>query len=226
MPPPMHAAKARVLFVTIGQTPRTDLMPELRRAVGDLVEVHELGALDRLKTGEIRAMAPRPGEHRLVTRLADGSEAVIRKDLMFERLQTVFDDIAGDEFLCTVLLCTGHFPAFRVKGLFLEAQSIVDDSVTAIARHMHTIGVMVPLREQMDEFHFRPGPDQTLKASYASPYTPGRLEEAAGDLKDADVIVMHCMGYTEDMRRTVARASGRPVLLARRLVAAAVSQLV
>jgi protein AroM len=113
-----------------------------------------------------------------------------------------------------------------VKGLFLEAQSIVDESVAAIARHAHTLGLMVPLREQIDEFHFRPGPNQTLKASYASPYTPGRLEAAAEDLKDADLIVMHCIGYTEDMRRTVARASGRPVLLARRLVAAAVSQLV
>jgi len=40
------------------------------------------------------------------------------------------------------------------------------------------------------------------------------------------VIVMHCMGYTEAMRRTVADVSRRPVLLARRLVAAAVGQLV
>jgi len=36
---------------------------------------------------------------------------------------------------------------------------------------------------------------------------------------------MHCMGYTEAQRGRVAAASGRPVLLARRLVASAVAQL-
>ena len=49
--------------------------------------------------------------------------------------------------------------------------------------------------------------------------------EAGRALSDCDLVVMHCMGYTEAQRATVARASGRPVLLARRLVAAALSQL-
>jgi protein AroM len=36
---------------------------------------------------------------------------------------------------------------------------------------------------------------------------------------------MHCMGYTEAMRRRVAAVTGKPVLLARRLVASAVAEL-
>jgi len=217
--------KPRALLVTIGQTPRTDLVPEIREWLGDAVDVEERGALDGLDVHEVARMAPRAGDHRLVTRLADGSEVVIRRDLAHARVQAIFDDLAGEEFLCTTLLCTGHFPPFRVRGLFLEAQSIVDESVAAIARHAHAIGLMVPLEEQIEEFHFRPGPNQTLRASYASPYTSGRLERAAEELADTDVIVMHCMGYTEAMRRTVASVSKRPVLLARRLVAAAVAQL-
>ncbi len=221
----MDAVTPRALVVTIGQTPRSDLVPELAEWLGPAVEIEERGALDGLDADEIARMAPRPGDSRLVTRLADGSEVVVRKDLVHARLQALFDDVADEELLCTVLLCTGHFPPFRVRGLFLEAQAIVDHSVAAIARHARSIGLMVPLQEQMAEFHFRPGPDQTLKASYASPYTPGRLEQAAKDLADTDVIVMHCMGYTEAMRDTVVRVCGRPVLLARRLVAAAVVQL-
>lgn len=217
--------KPRALFVTIGQTPRSDLVPEIRDWVGTSVEVEERGALDGLGPDDVAAMAPRAGEHRLVTRLADGSEAVVGKNVIHARVQAVFDSLADQEFLCTVLLCTGHFPPFRVRGLFLEAQSIVDESVAAIARHAHAIGLMVPLREQIDEFHFRPGTHQTLKASHASPYTPGRLEQAASELADTDLIVMHCIGYTDAMRRTVASVSRRPVLLARRLVAAAVAQL-
>ncbi|HMF93717.1 MAG TPA: AroM family protein [Vicinamibacterales bacterium] len=216
----------RALLVTIGQTPRSDLVPEIQTWFGDRIGVEERGALDGLARHEIAAMTPRDGDHRLVTRLADGTEVVVRKDLVHARLQAIFDRLATGDFLCTVLLCTGHFPPFRVSGLFLDAQSIVDDSVAAIARHARSIGVMVPLEEQIDEFHFRPGDGQTLKTSYASPYTPRRLEQAAADLAGTDVIVMHCMGYTEAMRRTVADVSRRPVLLARRLVAAAVGQLV
>jgi protein AroM len=63
-------------------------------------------------------------------------------------------------------------------------------------------------------------------ATHASPYISGRLEKAAKELRGTDIIVMHCMGYSEAMRETVAKVSGRPVLLARRLVAAAVAQLV
>jgi protein AroM len=219
------AHTARALLVTIGQTPRSDLVPEIERWLDGRVAVEERGALDGLGRGDIAAMAPRAGDHRLVTRLADGSEVVVRKDLVHARLQTMFDAIAGEEFLCTVLLCTGHFPPFRVRGLFLEAQTIVDQSVAAIARHARSIGLMVPLQEQIEEFHFRPCAGQTMKASYASPYTPGRLSDASLELADTDLIVMHCMGYTEAMRQTVADVSKRSVLLARRLVAAAVAQL-
>jgi protein AroM len=217
--------KPRVLFITIGQTPRDDLVPEMRRWLGDAIEVDERGALDGLDRDAILAMAPGHRDPRLVTRLVDGSEVVIRKDLVHPRLQHVLDETAGSNVVCTVLLCTGHFPPFAVHGLFLEAQSIVDESVALIARHVRSIGLMVPLEAQMVEFHFRPGPDQTLKASYASPYAPSRLEQAARELSDTDLIVMHCMGYTEAMRNTVAAVSGRPVLLARRLVAATVAQL-
>ncbi len=215
----------RAALVTIGQTPRIDLVPEMRTWMGDRIAVEEFGALDGLTCEEIAALAPGPHDHRLVTRLADGSEAVLGKSRVHERLQRVFDALAERDFFCTVLLCTGHFPPFDVRGLFLDAQSIVDHGVVAIAGHARTIGVMVPLREQIGEFHFRPRADQALSVADASPYTPGRLEQAARDLADTDLIVLHCMGYTEAMRRTVAAIAGRPVLLARRLVATAIGQL-
>jgi len=217
--------KPLALFVTIGQTPRIDLLSEMREWVGDSMDVIERGALDGLTHEVIQAMAPAQGDARLVTRLVDGTEAVVRKDLIHDRLQRLFDEAAGEHFTCTVLLCTGHFPPFRVQGLFLESQSIVDQSVAVLARHARSLGVMVPVEEQIAEFHFRPTPDQRLIVSHASPYTPGRLERAAADLSGTDMIVMHCMGYTEAMRQTVARTSRRPVLLARRIVAAAVAQL-
>ena len=39
------------------------------------------------------------------------------------------------------------------------------------------------------------------------------------------MILMHCIGYTEAMRQEVTQASGRPVLLSRRIIAHAIDLL-
>ena len=217
---------SRAIFITIGQAPRTDMVPEMRALVGAGVEVTEVGALDGLKREAIAAHYPADDQHRLVTRLCDGSEVVVAKDWMRERLQGLLDRTDPADYDLAVLLCTGYFGHLRWPGLFVEAQAVVDHGVAALAGDAATLGVLVPLRRQIDEFVYPlRAAKQQLRLDYASPYGEDRLEAAAAALADTDLIVMHCMGYTEAMRQTVARASGRPVLLARRLVAAAVGQL-
>lgn len=215
----------RAAFITIGQTPRVDMVPEMSEIIGNGIKIVEWGALDGLQSDEITALRPADNEHRLVTRLRNGGEAIVGKTWMKQRLQCLLDALNPDEYFVTVLLCTGNFGGLRSKGLFLEAQTIVDYGVEAIAESARSLGVMVPLEKQVDEFHYQRRADQRIMMTHASPYTPGGLEEAARELKQVDVIVMHCMGYTEAMRQTVANVSGKPALLARRLVAAAVTQL-
>jgi protein AroM len=215
----------RAAFITIGQTPRVDMVPEMSKLIGSGLNIVELGVLDGLQSDEILALRPTDHEQHLVTRLRNGAEATVGKTWMKKRLQSLLDELNADEFFVTVLLCTDDFGHLRSKGLFLDAQTIVDSAVEAIAENVRSLGVIVPLAKQIDEIRYQRRPDQRIMTVHASPYTPGRLEAAAGELEQADMIVMHCMGYTAAMRQTVANASGRPVLLARRLVAAAVNQL-
>ncbi len=214
-----------VTFVTIGQTPRTDLVPELAARLPSGVRVEEVGALDGMDARAIAAHAPGTGDERLVTRLADGRQAVVSKAWMQRRLQEILDGREADPSAVVVLLCTGEFSGLRAPGLFLDAQHLVDHGVAALCSGMRRIGVILPLAEQEDEFHYRPGPEQELRTTFASPYEGDRFDAAGAELAGCDVIVMHCMGYTEEHRRRVAAASGRPVLLARRLVRSAVAQL-
>ncbi|NJD19198.1 MAG: AroM family protein, partial [Gemmatimonadetes bacterium] len=82
-----------VRYVTIGQTPRTDMVPELAARLPQGIEIREVGALDGLGSQAIAAMAPAPGEARLVPRLAHGGQAVVGKAKMHLRLQDIQDGL-------------------------------------------------------------------------------------------------------------------------------------
>jgi len=215
----------RFAFVTIGQTPRTDLVPEILRYLPEDLEIQEFGALDGVAPGTISEHAPAPHEPRLVTRLRDGSQAVLRKEWVELLLRELLATIDPGGYRAVVLLCTGEFRSLRGPGLFLDAQHLVDHGTAALWSGARRIGVLLPLAEQTEEFHLRPEPDQEIVYGHVSPYSGDRFEEAARELTDVDLIVMHCMGYTEAHREVVARGSGRPVLLARKLVATALANL-
>jgi protein AroM len=219
------ARPKRVAFVTIGQSPRDDLVPDMLERIGSVIEPVEVGALDDLTPEAIAGLAPRGGDQTLVSRLRDGREVTIGKAWTQRRLAGIMADLDGRGFDLIVLLCTGRFEGVRSQTLMVEAQRIVDHAVDAVARDGRTVGVMVPLATQMDEFHVRSHGAISIAMAHASPYSDGRFEEAARELGKADLIVMHCIGYDEAMRRRVAAVSGGPVLLARRLVANAVAEL-
>lgn len=213
----------RVAFVTIGQSPRTDVVPAILAHVGPGVEAVEVGVLDGLGRDAIARLAPAAGEHTLVSRLVDGAEVTLGKPAVQRRLQAIMDDLDARGFFLIVLLCTGTFPGLRSRTLLVEAQRVVDHTVAALSED-RTVGVMVPLPQQVDEVHVA-GDHRSLVFAHASPYSDQRFEEAARELGKVDLIVMHCIGYSEAMRQRVAAVVDTPILLARRLVAGAVAQL-
>ena len=66
-------AVERVAFITIGQSPRNDILDEMRPWWRKEIAIEQYGALDGLPPSAIRSLEPRAGEARLVSRLRDGS---------------------------------------------------------------------------------------------------------------------------------------------------------
>jgi protein AroM len=213
----------RVAFVTIGQSPRSDVLPDIIKETRTQFEATERGALDGLTDEAIAGLAPRPGEERLVTRLRDGREVLLGKPAIDRRLHEILAELDRAGFDLLVLLCTGHFTPFRVRTPFIEPQHTVDHFVQGLAYGAERIGIVLPNAAQIDEFHGIPG--MATKAAGASPYQAGSetaLREAGASLADTDIILMHCIGYTEAMRKVVKQAAKRPVLVSRQLVAHAI----
>lgn len=217
----------RAAFVTIGQSPREDIVSEMRpwwRAAGSSLTIAEVGVLDGIERDELQRLTPSENERRLVSRLRDGTEVVLRATWVEKRVQEIVHALEAEAIDFLVLLCTGHFPGLSCARLIVEAQSVVDHGIAALARSSR-VGVLLPHHEQIRSFRCEIAGDRPLLATHASPYSGDRFAEAAKELAAADVIVLHCMGYTESNRREIAERTAKPVLLARRMVAAAVAQL-
>jgi protein AroM len=217
---------SRVAFLTIGQSPRPDLVPEMLAETRAEIAPFERGALDGLAPDEIAALAPRPGEPCLVSRLADGREVLLAAPALEQRLRRVLADLDRSGFDLIVLLCSGHFGAFRLATPFIEPQHTVDHFVQGLAYGRERIGVLLPHPQQIADFPGIPG--LTTRFAAVSPYAPGcdaALATAAASLAETGLIVMHCMGYSERMRRQVREIARCPVLLAHGLIAGAIDMV-
>lgn len=220
----------RVAFFTIGQSPRSDVVPEMVPLLGAHVRIDEFGALDGLDAAALAALAPREGQYRFATRMRDGAQIELDAAAAEARLAQVMGqaDAAGYDVL--VPLCTGTAIA-PMRTLVVEPQQVVDHLVAGLAAHCRKVGLVVPLEAQVDAFHMVVPLDCDTLIAHASPYEADseraarNFEQAGRDLASCDLIVMHCMGYAERMRQAVARASGRPVLLSNRLVAQTLAQI-
>ncbi|WP_354684818.1 AroM family protein [Cupriavidus necator] len=224
---PAAARQPRVAFVTIGQSPRTDVVPQMIADLGLPVTVEEFGILDTLSPDEISVLAPAPGEYRFASRLRDGSQAVMGKpaaEAMLARLMTSLDD---GRFDALVPLCTGTaLPPMQT--LVIEPQQVVDHLTVALAQGCKRLGIVLPLEAQVSGFHLLQPVPCEVRVTHASPYVDtgsDRFAAAGETLRGCDLIVMHCMGYTEAMRAEVARHAGAPVLLSNRMVALLLGQV-
>ena len=118
--------------VTIGQTPRTDVIPELSAILGD-VTVREAGALDGLSRAEIAGLAPQCGDYVLVTRLADGSAVQVAERHITPRVAAKIKEHFDAGVPLVLLLCTGEFPEFPEGGLLVRPQRVLFHVVRAVA---------------------------------------------------------------------------------------------
>lgn len=218
---------SRLGAVTIGQSPRTDIIPELRTVLGTEVEIVEAGALDGLAPDEIRALAPTPGDTVLVTRLRDGSGVRVGHQHVVPRLVRRVEEIAAGVD-AVLLLCTGSFQPFRTQRPVLYPERLLFALVGAVARDGH-LGVITPDAGQVVEQRARWSEVvRRVTVLAASPYAATEALPALGrQLADAGagLIVLDSLGYSLAMKQTVRQASGLPVLLPRTVLARTAAEM-
>jgi protein AroM len=209
---------ARIAFVTIGQAPRPDIVPEILAMLDAKPEFDEFGALDGLDQEEIAANPAGPRDRSLYTRLADGSHVVVRASFIEERLRQLILKLDRRGYDLIVLISTGVFRPITTLTPQVHGQRALDAWIAALVLGDCRIGVIYPLAQQM---RAHPAHGMLIQNARVAAATgeAGRLEEAATRLKEADFVLMHSVGYTEAMARQVSAKTGKPVVTARRIIA-------
>ncbi|WP_205837084.1 AroM family protein [Neorhizobium sp. T6_25] len=215
----------RVMFLSVGQTPRADLIGDMLTNLDVPIEALEIGALDGLSKAEIDDLKVRPGEQSIVTRLADNTDIVVSKPRIAERMAKIAAAFHPNEFDLVVILSTGLFRDFESTCPTVNAQRAMESAVISLAAHGSSVGLIQPLQQQIAELDIPALAPYKICASYAADGDRKLLAGALVDLADAEIIVLNSVSFTEADRQMVAKASGKPVVLARRIVASAIRLL-
>jgi len=218
----LRRSKPRIAFATIGQAPRTDVVPDILGMLGMLdgaADYQEFGALDGLTAAEIASQTERGSERRLYTRLRDGHHIEADAGFVVGRLTALLQRLDGLGFDLIVLLTTGVFQSFLLRTPLVHGQRAVDTWIDALVVGDCRIGVIYPLAKQAEIDGHAP----LIQNAHAVAATgeAARLADAAAQLGEADLILMHSVGYSEGNARRMAVATGKPVVTARRIIVGA-----
>lgn len=221
--------KLRIAFVTIGTSPRPDIVPEMVEDIlngrpASALSVEEFGVLDGLSAAELDAMLAKDDEPRFATSAEGGREVAVSIGRTEERLNKLLRRIDGMGFDLIVLLCTGTEIAPLEHTIVVEAQKVVDHAIEAFTLPAGRLGILLPLEAQIDGFARRHPVAANADMAAASPYDGATLAPRVAALADCPIIFMHCMGYTRAMRDALRADLPGHVLHARGLVSAHVRQ--
>jgi protein AroM len=220
----------RIGLITIGQAPRSDVVPDMAAILGGDVDILEAGALDGLTRDEIDGLAPRGDDEILVTRLADGSAVFVGKSPIIPRVEARIAALEDRGVALNVLLCTGAFPPLAARRPLLEPQPLLLGLLRATT-FPGRLGVLTPSARHVPQTAERwraAGFDAVV-----APLSPYEEEDAAAVTRaaaalragGAGLVVMDCIGFRRKTRDEVAHLVGAPALVANLLVARVAAEL-
>ena len=227
----------KIGMVTIGQSPRNDVLSVMGPHLPRGVRVLQRGALDDFDGATVKELEPVAGQTLLVTVMRDGTEVRVAREKIAPLMQKAVDELVREGVECIVVLCTGGFEDLRADRLILLPGRLARGLIRSLASETGTrVGVVLPSAEQI------PGEKEALRQQWggldvfvtsASPYTEletrkKEWKRAAEELRQAkvDIVYLNCMGMDEEMKRVVQEGTRKPVILASSIAARVVGELV
>ena len=209
-------------MITIGQSPRTDVISEIFSKCKQSFDYIEKGVLDPFTYEEVIAkFSPNKDSFALVTRMKDGRQIRVCRDKIHNLIQGCITELEHNGCDAIVLLCTGRFQSYKHCVPLFKPCTLLR-SITSELIENGPIGVIMSEESQTEKYknHWL---DRDLKTyiEAASPYDDlVETEKAAQKLVENNVkiIILDSIGFSEKTKQHIRKITGRPVLCSRTMV--------
>jgi len=131
--------------LTIGQSPRPDLIDPLRQHLPGGCQIEEAGALDGLTAAHIPPSSE--GVYPLTTRLQDGSAVMVEESFLLPRLQQALAQLEAKGVAASILLCAGTFAGLQGTRPFFKPFAVGCSEMRALG--LKSLGLIAPIQEQV-----------------------------------------------------------------------------
>jgi protein AroM len=215
-------------MLTIGQSPREDLIPALEEILGNDIKIVEAGALDDLTTEDINRIDINPDDYILVSRMRNGREIKITKKFIIPRIQEQLNWLENQGVRLTVIMCTGKFPQFKSKGLVVTPSEILKGIIDSSLK-VGKLAIVYPTEEQMQYAKRDFGRTGIILYTDAvSPYEPDDVGELVQRLKNVnpDLIFLNCFGFPYKLKEKVFETTGKPTIHSSSVIARVLKEFI
>lgn len=217
----------KIGMLTIGQTPRDDLIPGLLDILGPGYEIIEAGALDDHTIEQVKAIDLNPDHYVLVTRMRDGTEVKITKKYIIPQMQEQLQMLEAQGVILTVVMCTGRFPQFKSKELVVTPSEILKGVIDGSLKE-GKLAVVYPVPEQMPYAERDFGREGVkVYSDHVSPYEEDDVKSLLDRLVNEapDLIFLNCFGFPYNIKKKVQNATGKPTIHSSAMIARVVKEL-
>lgn len=191
-----------MVFVTIGESPREDVIPELLTIIGKDFPYREIGLIDDIDPSTYVPSGP---NDLLVSKKKDGTTVYISHKWVCERLSKMeFDEL-------TVLLCTADFDSDRL----ILPYKVIDAFFRAFTK-VKSATVVVPEKNQCEYGKKRWAKiAQDVNCVAFSPYVKTDIDV---DLTGQQIVYLDCIGFTLEHEKLFRDRTNGFVLSARKIL--------
>ncbi|MCP4359875.1 MAG: AroM family protein [Chloroflexi bacterium] len=130
--------------LTIGQSPRPDLVSPLINLLPENCQIIQAGALDGLTKAALPPI--HSGTYPLTTRMQDNSLVMIEEAFLASKLQQALDQLEKQGVVSTILLCAGTFADLQGMCPLFKPFAIGRGILNSL--DLNKIGLISPIKEQ------------------------------------------------------------------------------
>lgn len=223
--------KTKICIIPLGQSPRPDFVAPIAEAVGESAEIIEHGAMNGLSYDEIMALDRSPDDYLVGTNLPpDGKRVTFPKKHVLSRMQGILNQLEDQGVDIVAVCCSEPWPEYSFKGLWIEAQRLMYNLVSAL--NIKGPGIVVfPQEDQremaMDRWKGIEGLNTFKMLSPA--YGDDELKEFLDFLVESapSYVVLDCFGFNQKLKKIIKeKMNNIPVILAPTVLANSLREIV